>query len=74
MFPNPAKDVLHISTTNQLITSVKVYDITARLLSQVSLQNSDNKIDISIKDFASGIYLAEIQTAKGIVRKQFVKE
>ncbi|MCF8424719.1 MAG: T9SS type A sorting domain-containing protein [Bacteroidia bacterium] len=74
LFPNPAKDVLHISTRNQLITSVKVYDITARLLSQVSLQNNDNKIDISIKDFASGIYLAEIQTAKGIVRKQFVKE
>jgi hypothetical protein len=74
LFPNPAKDVLHISTTNQLITSVKVYDVTARLLSQVSLQNNDNKIDISIKDFASGIYLAEIQTAKGIVRKQFVKE
>ena len=74
LFPNPAKDLLHISTSNQLITSVKVYDITARLLGQVSLQNNDNKIDISIKDFASGIYLAEIQTAKGIVRKQFVKE
>jgi hypothetical protein len=74
LFPNPAKDVLHISAYNQLLRTVIIYDVTARLISEVSLQNNDNKIDISIKDLASGIYLAEIQTAKGIVRKQFVKE
>ncbi|MDR1811162.1 MAG: leucine-rich repeat domain-containing protein [Prevotella sp.] len=56
VYPNPAKDVVVISAD---FTTVKVYDISGRLLKQTA----DRQLNIS--DLAAGTYLFEIKLADG---------
>jgi hypothetical protein len=59
LYPNPAKDVLNISSASKVI-SVDVYDSTGRLVLK-----SDNKSNdqINVSDLQSGIYIVRLKDA-----------
>ncbi|QBN20456.1 T9SS type A sorting domain-containing protein [Flavobacterium nackdongense] len=59
LYPNPAKDVLNISSASKVI-SVDVYDSTGRLVLK-----SDNKSNdqINVSDLQSGIYIVRLKNA-----------
>ncbi len=70
LYPNPVKNVLQISTENNVIVkSVQVYDVMGkRLLETINV----NQIDVSA--FASGLLFVKIETGKGFVVKKVLKE
>ncbi|MDP2454586.1 MULTISPECIES: T9SS type A sorting domain-containing protein [unclassified Kaistella] len=66
VYPNPAKDILHINT-NEKIDAVKIYNLAGQ--QNVAKQISDKVIDVST--LAKGMYLVEItlQNGEKVTRK-----
>jgi len=53
------------------IQNVQVYDITGKLLKTVQVDG--NSADISISDFAAGVYMVQVRTGNGTVTRKVVK-
>ena len=69
LYPNPAKEVLNISSYNN-ITKIEVYDMQGRNV--VSNNNSSN---VNIGALGKGAYIVKVVQENGnIVAKQFIKE
>ncbi|TAG54909.1 MAG: DUF4397 domain-containing protein, partial [Cytophagales bacterium] len=64
--PNPTSDVVSISSSSAVV-GVKVYSTTGVLVS------SSTSSSVSLSGVASGLYILEITTANGVVRKTVVK-
>lgn len=72
IYPNPTNSIVHISTPNETIEMVNVYDITGRLLKS---QNGNNESEIiTIQELPSAIYVLEVKTNKGIQNKKIIKK
>lgn len=67
IYPNPAKDELHISA-GSIIEDVSITDVAGRVLYSAEQLPAESKVDVS--GFAPGIYLLRVN---GAVRK-FVKQ
>ena len=71
VYPVPAKDVVQIELPLGLkVTALNVYDTNGRLVQR--LKNSDSTLQIN--NLSSGIYLLEVSTDKGVVRKKIIVE
>ncbi len=70
LYPNPVRDVLHISILDEKLLHVAVYSMEGRLMLS---QKSDTN-NIFVEQLPAGIYLLQIQTEKGIGTGRFLKE
>ena len=71
LLPNPTKGFLQITSQNKLnITKLSVYDISGKLV----LEEYNNKKQIDISSFASGLLLVKVETNKGVITKKIIKE
>jgi len=66
IFPNPAQDYINIAAIND-IEKVSVYNTMGQLVKLYEPQENIIKLDIS--DLQKGMYIMQVQTAKGIVAK-----
>lgn len=71
-YPNPTNDVVHISTQNETINQINVYDITGRLLKSQN-GNNENEI-ISIQELPSAMYVLEVKTDKESRTTKIIKQ
>ncbi len=70
IYPNPASTQLFIQTNGTAIEQVNIYNTTGSLvMAAASLVNNQ----LSIVNLANGVYIAEIKTKDGSVRKRWVK-
>lgn len=70
IYPNPASAQLFIQTSGTAIEQVNIYNTTGSLvMSAASIINNH----LSIVNLANGVYIAEIKTKEGSVRKRWVK-
>lgn len=61
VYPNPANNILHISgLTAESCNDILIFDITGRLMKQVS-----NHIDIDVSDLSNGLYMIRVVTGDG---------
>ncbi len=67
LYPNPASDKLFIQTNGIEIEQVNIYNTTGSLV--MAVQQST----INIESLTNGIYIAEIKTKEGSVRRRWVK-
>jgi hypothetical protein len=74
VYPNPATSTLTVETNDILFNTcnLQLFDIMGNLLLEKSLIN--NKTNIDISSFPSGVYAVEVKTEKGVEVKKFVKE
>ena len=71
LYPNPAKDILNISTKNQTeIQSIEIYNLIGQVV--IAIPNSTNKIDVS--SLEAGTYFMKVNSKKGSSTTKFVKE
>lgn len=69
LYPNPAKDLLNVSSANA-ISKIEVYDMTGK-----KLVSRNNASDINLSSLGKGVYIISVLQANGsVVAKQFVKE
>ena len=72
IFPNPGKDQIHIDAGGQEIISVKVKDLSGRLVYSHERIKSD-KHHFMI-DESNGIYLIEVETRTGLSHFKWLKQ
>ena len=71
VYPNPTSDTWIISTPNNIITSVEVFNLLGkRVVSQV---NNSNNIIVSTQGLTNGIYIARITTEQGTKSLKLIK-
>lgn len=72
-FPNPATDVLNIST-NEPVSSVKVMTMDGKVVVNNTSVNS-SFINLNVNDLEAGMYIYEVATAEGkTFRASFIKQ
>jgi uncharacterized protein (TIGR02145 family) len=70
VYPNPAKNVITIESKQNL--EIEIYSIEGQKIKSFKLIN--NKTDIDVLYLASGVYILNALTDKGIVTHKFIKE
>ena len=72
VYPNPTSDTWTISTQNNIITSVEVFNLLGK---RVVLQNNNStNLTISKRGLTSGVYFARISTIQGVKSVKLIKE
>jgi hypothetical protein len=66
VYPNPAKNVLNISSTEN-ISNVKMMNVFGQIIFSNNVNGNNTVINTS--DYAEGVYYIQMQTEKGIVTK-----
>ena len=59
IYPNPAKDVVKISSISAQSSVVRIYNVMGMMLDKVEV-NSDN-LEINISDYTPGVYLFNVE-------------
>jgi len=63
IYPNPAKDVLHIASDSEM-SSARVFDVSGRMVKEVNIGSAlSTALDIS--DLNNGVYILELKTVTG---------
>ncbi len=70
--PNPATSEIKITTTNSVIKDAHIYTMMGQCILQSTINNSQSTIDISA--LPAGMYIAEVISEKGVIRKRVVKQ
>lgn len=70
-FPNPASDVLNI-TSQEAVTNVSVFNVLGQKVLQVTPESS--VVAMNISGLNAGVYVAQISTAAGTKTTKFVKK
>ncbi|MCQ2284442.1 MAG: DUF2436 domain-containing protein, partial [Bacteroidales bacterium] len=69
IFPNPARDILHIQTAAS-ISRIEVFNLAGQHIATHGA--NDNNIQLSTSAWVPGIYLLKIHTTEGIVNRKVV--
>ncbi|MEQ8908055.1 MAG: T9SS type A sorting domain-containing protein [Vicingaceae bacterium] len=73
LYPNPAKEVLHIESENSnlALRSIRVYAASGRLIWQKrAIEKS--KVKVNLDSFSQGIYLVVVETKEGVFSEKVV--
>ncbi len=63
-YPNPAKEIVNISTIGQNLNQVELYNSNGqRLVSKINLETTSSQLDIS--DYSNGIYFLRVTSSNG---------
>ena len=72
IYPNPASDVVKVTTVNGQQSTVRIYNILGMLVEEIEINSNETEINVS--DYNPGIYFFNIQTENGNVTKKIVVE
>ena len=69
LYPNPANDVLNISSSNS-ITKIEVFDMQGR-----NVASNNNASNVNVAALGKGVYIVKVVQENGsVIAKQFIKE
>ncbi|MDD3687522.1 MAG: T9SS type A sorting domain-containing protein, partial [Bacteroidales bacterium] len=71
VYPVPAADFLFIESKDSKIYSVLIYDITGKLVEQIS-NNSERKIVVDLENYSSGLYSLILETSTKTETKKII--
>jgi len=72
LYPNPFSDVITITSDQNLIESVKVYDLKGMLLYQ--MRDNSTEVNVNLSNLSSGIYLIKTASQNGETMHKVVKK
>lgn len=73
VYPNPVKDVLNVkSNPDEKVLSIKIINASGQIVINKTVSTDKTATDVS--DLASGYYIVQIKTSKGIVNKKILVE
>jgi len=65
IFPNPATHTLFITSENEKISKIDIFDITGRNVYNKRFENYSSKYEIAVNNLLTGLYFIQIKTEKG---------
>lgn len=72
IYPNPSRDIFNISLGDNIIDKIQVYDVTGKIVFEVSNTKSSN-YSINLNNAASGIYFTKVESGNRSVVKRILK-
>lgn len=69
IYPNPARDVLHVKVNHDESTHLLITDMTGKILLQQTFTSTKN---IDLSGWSKGIYLVEISDGFTIIQEKIV--
>ena len=69
-FPNPANNFIQISSNNETIERIEIYNNSGYLIENHTVQNT--YINVNIVHLPAGIYIFKIYTSNSIISKKIV--
>ncbi len=73
IYPNPSKDVIHVSISNSEIKRIEVFNILGEKIYAINLQNESNS-EVDLTSLNSGVYLISIlDTSNKTTLKKIIK-
>ncbi|WP_287443241.1 M36 family metallopeptidase [Algoriella sp.] len=73
IYPNPVKDLVYISTKDE-VKQYEIIDVTGRVISSGVLKTENNVKSVSTAHLSSGLYILKLHTDKGVVTKKIIKK
>lgn len=70
-YPNPVSNELTVESED-VINTMKIYDITGKLLSNKTINATQTQVDVST--YQPGIYMISVETEDEVITKKFVKQ
>lgn len=70
MYPNPANDVLTLSTQNT-VNTVEIFNVLGKKV--ITMQVEDTSAEINVSNLNAGIYLIKYEINNSTSTKKFVK-
>ncbi len=61
LYPNPTKDLISLQALNQIIQSVKIFDMSGKLLMENVASSNQSEMSISLNSLLAGIYMVQVQ-------------
>ncbi|GAB1855485.1 hypothetical protein MHTCC0001_03190 [Flavobacteriaceae bacterium MHTCC 0001] len=74
LFPNPAKELLHISTSQEGDYSIHIYNVHGRMVFDKLIKRTGDYSAINIKNLTSGLYIIRIRNVNETKIGRFIKE
>ncbi len=71
MFPNPAKDVVNISTQNQ-ISQIKIYNMLGQEV--INVKGNSNSVQVNTSDLAAGNYIVKVESGNAVKTLKLTKQ
>ncbi len=71
MYPNPAKDIIHVRTSGESISGLELYDVQMRLLNRQTVNAA--QAQLSLSSLPAGVFLIRIATVQKVYVKRIVK-
>ena len=65
VYPNPTKSKWFLKTSNEIISSVKIYDVLGKKI--MTLSTNSNTVSIDSHSLKSGLYFAQIRMLSGSI-------
>lgn len=73
LYPNPAKDVLHVDATGNKITGITVIDVVGRVV-PLPIVKGAHGVELNTTTLSPGLYTLRLQCANSLINQRFVKE
>lgn len=73
LYPNPAENVINLTSETTQIENIKVTDLSGRLVRQIENVNIDH-LSIDTANLQSGVYLITVETLIGSGTSKFIKK
>jgi hypothetical protein len=71
-YPNPTRDSWNITSGNDDITSIQVYDVLGKVVS--TKFSSSKEVSVNASELSKGVYFAKVVTANGQSTLKLIKE
>jgi PKD repeat protein len=72
VYPNPTSNQWNVSTRNQVIKEVNVYDLLGKRV--IVLKPNQSSVNIEASNLKSGIYITIMSTESGTITKKLIKQ
>jgi hypothetical protein len=73
LYPNPTTGGLNISSEQNPITGITVYDVQGRNVAQTEV-NAKRTFTIDVSQLEQGVYFVAVTTENGIITKRIIKK
>lgn len=72
LYPNPVKNILTLSSDNETITIVKIYNLLGQEV--ISKEANSNEVAVDMASLSSGNYIAKVTTGDTVKAIKIIKE
>jgi len=72
MYPNPASDLITVSSENNIISDINILETTGKVVYKQSNVNK-KKANLDVSTLQSGVYYIRSVTSKGIVTQKLIE-